>query len=665
MPSVGKTPGRTRLYALDAAEVSLVPRGMNKRKFLIMKSAEKVEMGGPGSGPQKGGGSKGGDKEPPKKGGGSKGGDKEPPKEGEKGFKSYHNGNEIEHTGNSKVMHGGLFHEAKLTEGSRKGETVHVRDTQDKAKEIAHDNAVRTRGAVPQLGGPKSPTKKSAEGKNVAKSNAATLKEMKEAIAKVNPEIMGRVEDCMKRYGVEKSEDDYAGNDDAAKDAPLDMQSQAAVKAVVRILAPFKEKLPPLLMHEVLDAAGFEVTAPENGGGDGAHGVDDDSSALGDSDEDIEKTELTTEGRKHIAENNFALSGRRYPIQDLAHARNALARSSGKPEEGQVKAAVYRKYPALKERSEKDDGDDTPSMPADITGGSITKDDGEGGGTGYGMRPGGEDHGHHEEDEDDDMEGDEREDDREEKEAMFMAIPARVESEDDEPFAGSTVKKGHMHAAAEAATKAFSEHLQKLGYDKYPTAKMGFAREMGDEDKNVKKGKGETVAKSNVAASPREREAQRKLELVQKAANDKIQGLEREILGMKAAERRKEIVAKAAEFTYLGLPSDDVVAQLLDADRLGKESFERVCKSFTALSNQNKTSGLFSEMGSSLSMSAGSNGTSENAWAKIEAGAMGLVQKSAGGGAPMSKDQATTAFLQTAEGQRLYAEYKSGRAHGA
>lgn len=64
---------------------------------------------------------------------------------------------------------------------------------------------------------------------------------------------------------------------------------------------------------------------------------------------------LTTKGRKHIAEENFALPGRRYPIHDLAHARNALARvaQNGSPEEqSKVRSAVYSKYPALKERKE-------------------------------------------------------------------------------------------------------------------------------------------------------------------------------------------------------------------------------------------------------------------------------------------------------------------------
>lgn len=43
----------------------------------------------------------------------------------------------------------------------------------------------------------------------------------------------------------------------------------------------------------------------------------------------------------------------RYPIPDIAHARNALARSAGKPEEAKVKAAVYRRYPELRKGADR------------------------------------------------------------------------------------------------------------------------------------------------------------------------------------------------------------------------------------------------------------------------------------------------------------------------
>ena len=59
---------------------------------------------------------------------------------------------------------------------------------------------------------------------------------------------------------------------------------------------------------------------------------------------------LTTKRRNALSSSSFALPGRRYPIEDLGHARNALARVSqhGSPEEKQkVRAAVHRKYPEI------------------------------------------------------------------------------------------------------------------------------------------------------------------------------------------------------------------------------------------------------------------------------------------------------------------------------
>jgi len=59
---------------------------------------------------------------------------------------------------------------------------------------------------------------------------------------------------------------------------------------------------------------------------------------------------LTTKARKAIPTKSFALPGRRYPIEDKSHARNALARVSqhGSPaEKSKVRAAVRRKYPSI------------------------------------------------------------------------------------------------------------------------------------------------------------------------------------------------------------------------------------------------------------------------------------------------------------------------------
>ncbi len=61
---------------------------------------------------------------------------------------------------------------------------------------------------------------------------------------------------------------------------------------------------------------------------------------------------LTAAQRKRIPRSEFAVPSKApgpgsYPIEDTAHARNALARSSGKPVAAQVRAKVRAKYPGM------------------------------------------------------------------------------------------------------------------------------------------------------------------------------------------------------------------------------------------------------------------------------------------------------------------------------
>jgi len=59
-------------------------------------------------------------------------------------------------------------------------------------------------------------------------------------------------------------------------------------------------------------------------------------------------TKLTTAKRESLSGKEFVFPAtRRYPIEDAAHARDALARSSGKPEHAAVVSAVRRKYPEI------------------------------------------------------------------------------------------------------------------------------------------------------------------------------------------------------------------------------------------------------------------------------------------------------------------------------
>jgi hypothetical protein len=61
-------------------------------------------------------------------------------------------------------------------------------------------------------------------------------------------------------------------------------------------------------------------------------------------------SKLTYKQRKALPKSSFALPGGRYPIEDPAHARNALARVSqfGSPsEKAAVRAKVHRKFPNI------------------------------------------------------------------------------------------------------------------------------------------------------------------------------------------------------------------------------------------------------------------------------------------------------------------------------
>ena len=66
---------------------------------------------------------------------------------------------------------------------------------------------------------------------------------------------------------------------------------------------------------------------------------------------------LTGKSRRRMSSSSFALPGKRkYPINDKAHARNALARVAqhGTPaEKKRVRAAVHRKYPSIGSKKRK------------------------------------------------------------------------------------------------------------------------------------------------------------------------------------------------------------------------------------------------------------------------------------------------------------------------
>lgn len=72
------------------------------------------------------------------------------------------------------------------------------------------------------------------------------------------------------------------------------------------------------------------------------------------------KAKLKARERNALPKEEFALpDSRDYPIPDESHARNALARASGKPEEKRVRAAVRRKFPNIGD----DEAKKSPGVP--------------------------------------------------------------------------------------------------------------------------------------------------------------------------------------------------------------------------------------------------------------------------------------------------------------
>ena len=60
---------------------------------------------------------------------------------------------------------------------------------------------------------------------------------------------------------------------------------------------------------------------------------------------------LSYQERKRLPKGDFALPGRKYPIEDKAHARNAIARVDRfgtKREQQIVKRKVHSKFPSIK-----------------------------------------------------------------------------------------------------------------------------------------------------------------------------------------------------------------------------------------------------------------------------------------------------------------------------
>lgn len=120
--------------------------------------------------------------------------------------------------------------------------------------------------------------------------------------------------------------------------------------------------------------------------------------------------------------------------------------------------------------------------------------------------------------------------------------------------------------------------------------------------------------------------------------------------------RKKDFIAKAAEFKHFTGDRAALATQLMDLEETNKGLYETVVKQLNDVEAQKESvaKSLFSEIGSTM-------GGSSDVEGKIDAAVAGMVQKSNG---ELSKAQAYTRFIQSDEGQKLYAEFKAGRKGG-
>lgn len=356
----------------------------------------------------------------------------------------------------------------------------------------------------------------------------------------------------------------------------------------------------------------------------------------------VGKDDLTTEGREHIAEHNFALPGeKKYPIHDISHARNALARSSGKPEEQKVKSAVYSKYPSLKpeEHVGKDTNNEGPlderaqaALKAVVRILSPFKDS---------LSPLLL---------------------HEVLDAAGIQMQSAVEQGDNDmgkmqkgaTMSPEPIESEHEMEFATKIAKVFKEHMTKLGYQKYPEQQIAQKAVNTDPDEpgqdeeqegtmhnpDVEKS---AVAKADLAGLPEG--AKRAMEAVFKANAD----LRSELDAVKRVGLRKDLIQKAQkEYANLGLPPEEIADMLLDLKGSPK-ALERVEKMLSTANNQAASGSLFAEFGSS-----NPGGFIGSTWEAIEKAAQGFVAKS---GDTMTKEQATAKFLETSDGKRMYDQY--------
>jgi hypothetical protein len=157
----------------------------------------------------------------------------------------------------------------------------------------------------------------------------------------------------------ESTEDEWASEDEIRSAAHRFMKNGALVNEMHRNLQPYGRVVENFVAQvdfevegEVIKAGSWVIgiepseqgrTKIENGEFTGVSIQGTGLRTL-----DLSKATLSAAGRKSLPGSAFVFpKEKRYPIHDRAHAANALARSSGKPEAATVRRVVCARYPDL------------------------------------------------------------------------------------------------------------------------------------------------------------------------------------------------------------------------------------------------------------------------------------------------------------------------------
>lgn len=242
------------------------------------------------------------------------------------------------------------------------------------------------------------------------------------------------------------------------------------------------------------------------------------------------------------------------------------------------------------------------------------------------------------------------------------------------------VEKDHHDEAMGMAKSSYMQHMEKMGYRKYPDQqpKVGSEKgvmkdEDGDDEEEEEDSSVSKVAKSegalDLSAFPVGQRAQ--LEAIFKSHADltqenktlveKTANLEKELKVERDERVLKQFQEKTRGLTHLGADSEELAVVLKSLNDSNPESMAKIEAVLKAANEQVRvaaaTGGLFSERGSSQGRTGGGNSAQD----KLEALVDATVQKSDGN---KSREQIYEDVLKTAEGKRLYTEYKGARKGG-